>query len=114
MPGTLKSKTPIQKRKGRIFREIMRGLSWSTEKRIQVPPALWAKVQDGWLGGPLIGSMNGIADPDHPGVFWSAWMFQNGAIWIQSNQMAPGDFANAWTLGYEAMVGVDDWPTRGI
>lgn len=110
----LAEKTPAMKRKGRLFREIMRGLSWSTEKRIQVPPALWVLMDDGWESGPLIGSMSGITDPDKPGVFWSAWMFQRGAIYIQSNKMPAGEFINAWVLGNDARANPGDTPTAGL
>ena len=114
MSGELDKKTPAMIRKGRIFYQMIRALSWSNEIRVQVPDALWKLVKDGWHTGPLVKSMSDIKDPELNGVIWTAWQFQLGAIWCQSNKMTPGDFVNVWVIAREALANPGDTPTDGI
>lgn len=116
MTGELAEKTPDMKRKGRVFRRIMRGLSWSPEVRANVPESLWAHpdIADGWRSGPLIKSMSGIADPDLPGVSWTAWVFQKGPIFVRSTAMAATTFLSLWDIANDARANPGDTPTEGL
>lgn len=109
-------KTVAEVRKGLLFRQFMRGASWSPEIRAQVPNALWAdkRVDDGWISGPLIKSMTGIADPQLPGVFWTVWVFQRGAMFARSTEMPATSFVSVWDIANDARANPGDTPTAGI
>ena len=112
-------KTDEQRRKGRLFRQIIYGLSWSPPKvDLQVPPALWARLKDGWHAGPLLSSRL-VDDPDQRGVVWRVWwfgaVFGTDCIWIQSNQMPATDFISLRDLAADSLSdAAGDWPTRGV
>lgn len=109
-------KNDAQKRKGRVYRQIMYGLSWSNEIRLNVPKELWAhpEVADGWRSGPLVKSMNGIRDPDERTISWRAWAFLGNVVFIQSSVMAPTAFINLRDIAADSRANSGDTPTEGI
>lgn len=109
-------KTEAQKRKGRVYRAIIYGLSWGNEVRAQCPAPLWSHpdVSDGWRSGPLVKSMSGIQDPDNKTITWTAWAFLDNVIFIQSSVMAPAAFLNLRDIAADSRANPGDTPTEGI
>lgn len=116
MSGETEFKTDAQKRKGRVYRTIIYGLSWSPEIRESVPAALWAHpdIADGYRSGPLIKSMKGIVDPDNKKITWTAWLFARNVVMIQSSAMPKTAFINLRDISAEAVANPGDTPTAGL
>jgi hypothetical protein len=108
----LAAKNVAMKRRGRLYRAIVRGLSSHTMVQLAVPEAVWSIVADGWLSGPLVKSSSGIPDPDYPTVRWRAWMFLNGTVILQST-VNPA-YIRLANLAAEARSNPADTPTRGL